>query len=133
MSRSLVMALACLLALALCAVPVLAQARTKAPAPEQETMFDPVKYSIGNFLKDVENDTNPGNVGLAIVWGFGFMAGKDEAFVRDLSPEVVQTLTLKYLLVGKEKPQLTFLDATREVMRLSTELRRPASAAPAQK
>jgi hypothetical protein len=63
-----------------------------------------------------------------VLWGVGFMAGKDEGLAQVVDDTLLEKLIFQYLVVGKEKPALTFLDATKEVMRLGVELRRPAPA-----
>ncbi|MBI5523924.1 MAG: DUF4179 domain-containing protein [Desulfarculus sp.] len=88
--------------------------------------LDPRQYTAGQFLRDVESKDNSEMVGLAILWGYGYMCGKDESFIQPMNDSLIEGLTFKYLVVCKERPQLNLIQATQEVMRLSEALKRPA-------
>ena len=91
--------------------------------------LDPRLYTAGQFLKDVESKDSSEMVGLAILWGYGYMCGKDESFIQPLNESLIESLTFKYLLVCKERPHLNLMQATLEVMRLSEALKQPAAPA----
>lgn len=99
-----------------------------APAgAESVPSLDPRQYTAGQFLRDVESKDNSETVGLAILWGYGYMCGRDESFIQPLNDSLIENLTFKYLVVCKERPQLNLVQATQEVMRLSETLRKPAA------
>jgi hypothetical protein len=89
--------------------------------------MDPRQYTAGQFIRDIESKANSETVGLAILWGYGYMCGKDEAFIQALDEKLIESLTFKYMVVCKDRPQLSLLEATQEVIRLSDAMKRPAA------
>ena len=102
---------------------------TAAALAEGVPGLDPRQYTAGQFISDVESKQNPESLGLAILWGYGYMCGKDESFIQRLDENLIESLTFKYMVVCKENPQLSLVQATKEVMRLSEALRKPAAPA----
>lgn len=115
-----------LLPLLVClACPVLAQ--TQALAPENETWFDPRKYTVGQFVKDGEAGDHEAQ-GLALLWAFGFQAGLDPAQIKPVDDHAVRGLMYRLMALGEERPQLDFLEAVRQALRLEAEMKKPQPA-----
>lgn len=68
-------------------------------------------------------------MGQAILWGYGYMCGRDESFIQRLDEALIKSLIFNYILIVKDNPSLNLVQATQEVIRLSEALKKPAAPA----
>lgn len=109
---------------------VQAPAPVQASEPENEIWFDPQKYTVGQFLKDGEAGDHEAQ-GMALLWAFGFQAGRDESKVKTVDDHAVRGLMYSLLALGEEQPQLKFMEAVKQAMSLEAQIKKPQPAQPA--
>ncbi|CAO0820537.1 hypothetical protein DFAR_1670005 [Desulfarculales bacterium] len=66
--------------------------------------LDPSQHTAGQFISDVESKQSPESLGLAILWGYGYICGEDESFIPRFDEALIESLLFKYMVVCKGTP-----------------------------
>ena len=112
-----VVALAMLLALAVGPVGAAEKKKAvkKSSSESSFESFEPAKMPCKQFLADFQGDGEL--AGVALIWGHGYLCALDPNFPPVLDEMTLGSLVLLYRGICDRQPGMTFLEATREIMR----------------